>query len=223
MKTRFPRLSRITLKDWLEFHPYDKEVSSDHYYIEFGNELQHEILLIDVQDNLVGGDYKHLSCMLTCYLEDIVSQTGLWTSFVNEHHKLYGKYLPFYDMAEYEHGGINLADIQFLIWHFCSNLPTQAHFVDPFSIDNAEIANFVFAMMNEKSCHSPRNEEMKAALTLPPDADIYGVSEHLDFFFFKSYLNQYYIASLIDDEILDLKNQKLSRSNFDQLDRKSVV
>jgi len=201
----------------LKYHPYDKEVVSDHFFIGLSNKIQHEMLLVDVEDHLVGADYKHMACMLTCYLEDIVSQTGIWTSFVDEHYKLYGKYLPFYDMAGYEHGDINLADIQFLIWHFCSNLPTQSRFVDPYSVDHEEIARTVYAILNETIGQAPVNEELKSALILPPNANIRKVREHLDFVFFGCYLHRYYFASLMDAETLDLKNQKGSHENFDQL------
>jgi len=217
MKTLFPRLSRIVLKDWLEYHPYNREVSSDHFYIGLSNDIQHEILLIDMEDHLVGADYKCLSCMLVCYFEDIVSQTGMWTSFINKHYKLYGKYLPFYDMAGYIRGDINLADIQFLIWHFCSNLPTQNHFIDPYSIENTGIAKFVYTLLNEAARLAPKNEDLKAALKLSPDADIHKVREHLDFCFFGCYLHQYYFATLMDEEKLNVKNQKGSHRNFDQL------
>ena len=217
MKTLFPHLSRITLDDWLEFHPYGKEVSSDHFYLELGNDLQHEILLIDVEDNFVGGDYKYLACTLVCYLEDIASQTGLWTSFIDEHYRLYGKYLPFYDMTGYERGSINLADIQFLIWHFCSNLHTQSHFIDPFSIENTEIANFVHTMLNEAAINAPRNEDMNDALLLPPDTDINKIRGHLEFLFFKCYYNQYYMTTLMEEEIIDVKNRKYSSENYEQL------
>ena len=217
MKTLYPRLSRIALHDWLEYHPYNQEVSSDYFYISLSNKIQHEMLLIDVEDHLVGADYKYLACMLTCYLEDLISQTGMWKSFINEHYSLYGKYLPFYDMAGYEYGEINLADIQFLIWHFCSNLPTEIRFVDPYSIDLDEIARIAYAILNESAGQAPENVDLKTALTLPPDADIHKIREHLDFVFFGCYLHQYYFASLMKEEILDVKNQKDSRENFDQL------
>lgn len=217
MKTLFPRLSRIVLKDWLEYHPYNEEVPSDQFYINLANDIQHEMLLIDVEDKMVGGDYKYMACMLACYLEDIVSHTGMWTSFIDEHNKLNNKYLPFYDMAGYDHGNINLADIQFLIWHFCSNLSIQNRFVDPYSIENTEIARFVYAMLNETAGSAPKNENLKTALTLAPDESIYKVREHLDFVFLGCYLHRYYFASLMEEEILDVKNQKTMHRNFDQL------
>ena len=218
MKNIFPRLSRIVLKDWLEYHPYDKEVSSDHYYMELANNIQHEMLYIDVNDHFVGSDYKYLACMLACYLEDIISQAGMWTSFVDEHHKLYGKYLPFYDMAGYELGELNMADIQFLIWHFCSNLSIQNHFIDPFSIENAEMARILYTFLNEASALAPRNENLRTALILAPDADLEQVKAHLDFFFFGCYFHHYYTTTLMEEAILDIKNQKGNyRQDFEQM------
>jgi len=215
MKTHFPRFSRIALKDWLEYHPYDGEVCSDHFYIDLCNDLQHEMLHCDEEDRFFGADYKYLACTLACYFEDIVSRTGIWTSFIDEHHKLYGKYLPFFDMAGYERGELNLADIRFLIWHFYSNLCIHAHFVDPFSFEEFEIAQVVYTMLNEISGQAPVNEDLKTALALPPDADIHTVVEHLDFFFFNCYLHRYYTSSLMEGELLDVKNLKGTQKDVD--------
>ena len=217
MKNLFPRLSRITLSDWLGYHPYDKEVPSDHFYINLCNDIQHEMLLTDVNDNLVGVDYKCLSCMMICYFEDIISKTGLWTSFIDKHHELYGKYLPFFDMNEYQYGDINLADIQFLIWYFCSSLSVQNHFIDPFSIENKEIAQVVYSIIKEKSELAPKNENLIEALQLAPDADFKKVREYLDFFFFSFFLHQYYSTTLLEEEIINLKNQEESQDNINQL------
>jgi len=215
MKNLFPRLSRITLKDWLEYHPYNSEVCSDRFYIDLCNDLQHEMLHADEEGHLVGADYKYLACMLACYLEDTVSQTGMWTSFINEHHRLYGKYLPFYDVDGYEHGKINQPDIQFLIWHFCSNLTIHRRFIDPFSIGNNEIARIMYGMLNETAGQAPVNEDLKSALMLSPDANFDRVCKHLDFFFFGCYLHQYYTTILMEEEILDVKNQKGTQKNVD--------
>jgi len=215
MKSLYPRFSRIALKDWLEYHPYDGEVITDHFYIDLCNDIQHELLHIDVNDYLVGADYKYLSCVLACYFEDTVSRTGIWTSFIDQHHKLYGKYLPFYDMTGYGRGEINLADIQFLIWHFCSNLSIQAYFLDPYSIEKTEIAQVLYDMLNDTVELAPVNEDLKAALELAPDADINTVREHLDFFFFGCYFHHYYTSTLLEEEKLDVKNQKGGQIEID--------
>ena len=215
MKTFYSRLSQVSLKDWLEYHPYNEEAASDRFYINLCNDIQHEMLLFDVEDHLVGADYKYLACMLTCYFEDMVSETGIWTSFTGEHHKLYGKYLPFYDLEGYDPEDVNLADIQFLIWHFCSSLSVHGHFIDPFSIENTEIARMVYDMLYEAADRAPENGNMKAALVLAPDANIDEVSKHLDFFFFGCYLNRYYMTTLLQKEILDVKNMKGTQKDID--------
>jgi len=206
MKSYYPRLSQITLKDWLAYHPYNNEAPSDHFYLALSNDIQHEMLFIDVEDYLVVSDYKYLACMLSCFFEDMVSQTGIWTSFTNEHNKLYGKYLPFYDMEEYDHEDVNLADIQFLIWHFCSNLPVNSHFVDPFSIENTEIAKLVYSMLNEVVEDAPVNERLNQSLVFSNDININQLKDYLDFFFFGCYLNHYYATTLLQEEILHVRN-----------------
>ena len=199
----------------MEYHPYNREVSSDHFYIDLCNDIQHEILHVDVHDCLVGADYKFLACMLACYFEDTVSRSGIWTSFIDEHHKLYGKYLPFCDMAGYERGEINLADIQFLIWHFCSNLSVKSRFIDPYSLEKAEIARVVHALLNENVAEAPANADLNATLTLPPDADFGAVIKRLDFFFFGCYAHRYYTSTLLEEEMLNVKNQKGAQEEGD--------
>ena len=216
MKNLYPRLSRISLKDWLEYHPYHREVFSDQFYIGLCNHVQHEMLLFDEDDHLVGADYKYLACMLTCFFEDMVSQTGIWQSFTHEHYRLYGKYLPFYDMAGYDPDDVNMADLQFLIWHFCSNLSIHSRFVDPFSIENTELAQLVYHILDEAADQAPVNENLKAALTLEPDADMDTIYRRLDFFFFGCYLNHYYMASLMKGEILDVRNRKGTQKDIDE-------
>ncbi len=218
MKILFPRLSRISLEDWLKYHPYDKEMSSDHFYISMSNDIQHEILHIDINDNLVGSDYKYLSCTLACYFEDIVSQTGIWTTFVDTHKSLYNKYLPFYDTEDYAYGEINLADIRFLIWHFCSNLSVMNHLIDPYSLDGEEMALIVYNMLTEASDQAPRNEDLRNALILPSDATVYQAKEIADYLFFGSYLNRYYMMTRMEEAVINIKNQKgVNKKNLDPL------
>ena len=56
MKNFFSRVSRITLEDWLTYHPYDKEVPSDQYYIRLCNDIQQEIIHNDVGNYFIESD-----------------------------------------------------------------------------------------------------------------------------------------------------------------------
>lgn len=50
---------------------------------------------------------------IAAYLEDQISELGLWQSFTAEHKRLYGKYLPFYPTnSNYVADEINEEDIR---------------------------------------------------------------------------------------------------------------
>lgn len=59
-----------------------------------------------------------MALTLAHYLEDVISDFGLWAAFTSKHRELYGKYLPFYTIDEenYYCDEINPEDVRFLIW-----------------------------------------------------------------------------------------------------------
>lgn len=69
----------------------------------------------DMDDGLV----KAVALNLTLYFEDVLADAGIWRSFTDRMHELYGKYLPFYqiDEAEYLRDEPNLPDVMFIIWN----------------------------------------------------------------------------------------------------------
>jgi hypothetical protein len=219
MKILLPRLSDVSLDDWFEYHPYRNEVPSDHYYITLCNDIQDEIIHIDVNGSLVGADYKYLSIALVCYFEDIISKTGIWTSFINAHHQLYGKYLPFYDTStDYKYGDVNVADLKFLIWHFCSNLSIHNHLIDPYSLDNEEMAMIVYGMLDEEIGKAVVNEHLRKQLLFPEENDLYRITPLLTYLYFNSYLNYYYMTTRMEEISLELKNKKgIAKSDLELL------
>ena len=103
------------MEDWLKYKPYDTVSKSDIYYngVVFGvrNELkliEHNIKSLNFSDQ----DYLDLSVFLVSYLEDLVSKTNFWTTFVTLHKKTYKKYLPFFEISKkYKLGEVNIEDI----------------------------------------------------------------------------------------------------------------
>lgn len=52
------------------------------------------------------------------YLEDVISEAGIWRSFVEKMHELYGKYLPIYNLDDdYLLDEPNQQDVAFIIWY----------------------------------------------------------------------------------------------------------
>jgi len=74
-----------------------------------------------------------LAAFLVCCFEDVISDLGLWRVFRDEHERMYGKRLPFYDLPDdYFEEEINFEDVAFLIWYYltCKQDPEAAEKID---------------------------------------------------------------------------------------------
>ncbi len=84
---------RIYIADWLEFKPYEKQTQSDNYYLKICNEVKRVITTnkqsFVFQIYLDKKEIDYLACFLTSYLEDLISETNIWNSFVKAHQRLY--------------------------------------------------------------------------------------------------------------------------------------
>ena len=137
-------IKNIFLDRWLAFHPYKKPGPSDYYYLGLANRLwkiidsqKHDYLVSLLEEE---EEKDNLCCCLACYLEDILSEAGIWQAFTRQHRELYGKNLPFYKTVDYYHDEINPEDIYFLLWHFFSKALYDEMIISPF-VDNGVIYN----------------------------------------------------------------------------------
>ena len=96
--------NKIYIKDWLSLKPYEKQVATDSYYLSISNKVYqcfYEKQALPVLMYLHNDEVKMLSCFLTSYFEDVISDTNMWNTFINIHFKMYRKILPFYSTDEY--------------------------------------------------------------------------------------------------------------------------
>ncbi len=123
------RIKNIYIHDWLELKPYSNQVATDTYYLRLSNEVKNAIVnnknKFILQVYLNENELNILSCFLTSYFEDIISETNIWNSFIKAHKRLYKKQLPFYILDEYYENEINPQDIIFLIWYFINTIQQE--------------------------------------------------------------------------------------------------
>lgn len=169
---------RIFIKDWLELKPYEKQTVTDSYYLRISNEAKKAIEADKSSAFLYMFMYKEdlnlLSCFLTSYLEDIISGTNIWNSFIKAHHRMYGKHLPFYDLDDYFEGEINPQDIAFLIWYFLNTIQEEK-FVSPYNEFIFHIAHSLYDVFDSEWEYAPENEHLKSQ---------YHIDENEDNFYF---------------------------------------
>lgn len=157
----------IFSKDWKQFHPYQGSARTDLYYVRLANTIFHalsEKMNTDEEDDFIvtsEEDLTELSCIITSYFEDIISQTNIFATFVSEHQKLYGKPLPFYTPTEYFDHEINTDDIRFLIWQYFIELTNGEIPISPEYPLFADMANAVMEILDEIYESAPENEKLQ--------------------------------------------------------------
>jgi hypothetical protein len=179
---------KVYLKDWLNYKPYDRHSNEDTQYLEIANKINKVLLKVSFLKNqihLSEEDIVELSVFLTCYLEDLVSDTNVWNTFISIHKEKYNKHLPFYNTTNYLEGEVNHIDIKFLIWYFL-NLKNLERFLSPFDGYLDYLAEDIFEILNFEFDYVDENERLKDYFTLPPNSDYYQTRRLMQFVLFES-------------------------------------
>ena len=181
----------IFIQQWLELKPYNKQTSSDNYYLNLSNKLKNIlyspdsfILLMYIDKE----DIDLLSCFLASYFEDIISETNIWKTFTRAHQEHYNKPLPFFETADYFEDEINVQDVSFLIWYFLNTIQMEK-FISPFNDFISQTAERVMTVLDEEYEFAPENKELKTYYTIDDnESDFYKVRNLIDTLLFKTYL-----------------------------------
>lgn len=191
---------RIYIKQWLDLKPYDSQSHTDSYYLKLCNEVKQAIITnkqsFVLQIYLDNDEIDVLACFMTSYFEDLISETNIWNTFIKIHEKLYGNYLPFYEIHEYYEQEINLPDIYFLIWYFMNTIQ-QDKFIAPFNDFIIETSNKVIKVFENAWEYAPENKLLKTFYSIDEEeTDFYKARNLIDNVLFKTYL--FYPDTLMD-------------------------
>jgi hypothetical protein len=182
--------TNVTINDWLVLKPYLNHTNYDLYYLEIANTILEElrkytdeIKLYDLDTN----NLKKLSCILTSYFEDYISNIGLWRTFTVNNMELHGYHLPFYDLRDYEFDGINKQDIMYLCWQYLISLYDDALF-NPDAEWFQRIAYEVYTLFKSEEHEALNTEYYETFFAIPEKSDYFIFKEKLHWLAMKSYL-----------------------------------
>lgn len=183
---------RILLEDWQEIKPYHKTSRSDVYYLGIANEIQEKIyeqnLHLPLQDFIREEGISLYCIFLTSYLEDIISGSQIWNSFIQKHQELYGKPLPFYDTEkDYVKGEVNIQDIKFLTWYFVNSVNKNV-LLNPHDEFVDSLSKSLLTILDTEYEYAPENNLIKSTYQLQEADDYYAVRRLLDNILTKTYL-----------------------------------
>jgi len=211
---------KVYIQDWLEFHPYERPAASDFFYLRVCNLVNDIILQSDhyvVNVYMEDGEQPQFACVLVAMFEDIISGAGLWNAFINKHHKLYGKYLPFYDLDEYFPDEINPQDVSVLIWYYLSLAYEGKYVLSPDSIE--DVGMEVYKIFDAEWDNAPVNTRLKAFLHVPHDeTDFYAIRYKMDWLILSSYLFYFNGLDCINEkiEIIERREDKTDEAEIEE-------
>ncbi len=180
------------IKSWLDLKPYKKQTKTDRYYLGICNEVKNTITKNKhysiLQEYLNHDELDVLSCFLTSYFEDLISETNIWNSFVSLHKKMYNKPLPFDIVGDYYEKEVNSHDLSFLIWYFLNTSQNEI-FVSPFNGFINSIAEDVMPIFDDAWEYAPENNYLKSFYQINEnEEDYYVVRKLIDTILFKTHL-----------------------------------
>ena len=141
-------MNEIAIDDLRRMLPESKtENPSDEYYLTLAQYIDKLLASMHVFPELDSSIRRRMVLDLTGYYQDIVSDAGLWRSFVKMNRFLYQRPVPFYKEPEdYVDSELNLIDVQFVAWY---SLESQLGFlglVSPFDSDLIRLSRQVYKL-----------------------------------------------------------------------------
>lgn len=154
-------MENITLQEFLLRQPSFPEVSeTDSYYLALANRLYGEIAGSGAFADMPDGVARRIALTLTDYMQDIVSDAGLWRSFVDANRELYGWSVPFHEIPEdYIDYELNREDVRFLVWYAIAMLWEERRHIYPHDAALLELADRCFAVLESEYDESPVPEQ----------------------------------------------------------------
>lgn len=150
-------MDKITPQEFLYKQPaYPETKVSDPYYHAVANHLlelwEKNDCFQELQESLI----KRIAVNITSYFQDIISDAGIWRSFVNANRTLYGYSVPFHNTGEeYVDYELNIEDLRFLVWYNISMLDDDHRMLYPHDSQVLRLADIWFAYLDEIYEDSP--------------------------------------------------------------------
>ena len=195
----------ITLRDIRKGHPFGVSSPTDADYVRIAKAVFDRLRYTPFCAERSDEEMKRMAIKLTLYFEDMVSEIGLWHSFVQKHQQLYGKPLPFYHVEKnYTPDEPHIEDIQFLLWDSTLDDEYSDTLVNPENEALAHAARTVYTYFMELFEDTPINDDLydffhEACFT----DNFYDVRQVLKWYFFDCYLTSGRFQKTTFDEALD--------------------
>lgn len=144
---------------------YPKVADSDKFYLQMALKLAQAFdnskLFADIDEDT----RRNVVLAIIGYYQDVVSDCGIWRSFITIHKKYYGSPLPFYAISdEYCESELNVEDIQFIIWYVLECHAKEYGRLSPHHNDIKTLAKVFFDILDAEYLDAPNPTEYIMAM-----------------------------------------------------------
>lgn len=120
---------RITRNEFCATHFNAAQFNSDMFYVGLANKVFPIVRnTFSAQPGFDNDVSKRMSVVLACYVEDLVSGSGVWAAFTSLYRKKYGVSFPFYNIREstflfpYDDERPSFHAVLFLLWYVANEV-----------------------------------------------------------------------------------------------------
>lgn len=182
----------ITLKEFLLRQPsFPEQTETDAFYLDVANQLLSAFGSLRFAHDMPEGLQSRMALSLTDYLQDVVSDAGLWRSFVDANRILYGYSVPFHPIPEeYVDYELNREDVRFLVWYVTAMLWEEKRHIYPHDAALLEFADTCFEVLDRVYDEAPVPEAFNISMGLEfgDPADHKAIYQLGNWLFLHSYL-----------------------------------
>ena len=193
----------ISVKDYMMMQPnYPKVADSDKFY------LQMALRLADIFDrsglfaDIDEATRRNVVLAVIGYYQDVVSDCGIWRSFITIHRQFYGCPLPFFATDDdYCDAELNLDDLRFIIWYVIECHSHEYGNLSPYNADIKQLAEAFFSVLDEEYLSAPNPMEYIMAMDVELDniGQVNSIFELSSWLFWNSYFMRHAARGAIEE------------------------
>lgn len=149
---------KVTADEWSHSHPFGQSAASDRFYASLASEIWRDITVQLFMPGIPDGVTRFAAIMMAAYLEDTVSNTGIWQATRNLYRRRFGDVLPFFevDPDDYFEDDVNIQDLKVLCWMAFNRIgATDGRCFSPLSEGIARMAQIGFDHLVEAFDKAP--------------------------------------------------------------------
>lgn len=158
-------MDKINEREFMLLQPdFPNTSETDSFYLDAANRLLVSISESRIMPDLPEGVCRKMALNLIGYLQDIVSDSGLWRSFITANRELYGFTVPFHeDTDDYVDFELNRSDVRFLVWYFTAMLCEEKRDIYPLDNQLMALADICYDFLESVYDEAPLPENYNIA------------------------------------------------------------